>query len=202
MVTGRKAFEGKSQASLIAAIVSATDSDLDIRSRPCPRARLLVKRCLAKDPESAWQTATDLRVELSGSPGRHGRWRSPRRVPSSEGRAPMIAQLRARGGSLLLAAVMAVLAFMSPRVSGGAAEETRFLSTVPDMPALEAVSISPDGRWIAYSAREGGHLMSLFVRPIGLESVSKAGGARKARADCSGRRQPLDRVRGRHAEED
>jgi Tol biopolymer transport system component len=51
-------------------------------------------------------------------------------------------------------------------------EETRFALTLPDMPISEAVSISPDGRWIAYSARDGAST-SVFARPINSEAATK-----------------------------
>jgi Tol biopolymer transport system component len=65
MTTGRKAFSGQSQASLISSI---------LRDDPQPISQLLpmsppaldrvVKTCLAKDPEERWQSAADLRREL------------------------------------------------------------------------------------------------------------------------------------------
>jgi Tol biopolymer transport system component len=58
-------------------------------------------------------------------------------------------------------------------------EETRFLVTVPDMPAPEAVSISPDGRSIAYSARDAASTF-VFVRPIGSEARQKLAGTEGA----------------------
>ena len=65
MVTGRKAFEGKSQASLIGAIMSSDPPSLG-SLQPTASARLdeLVKKCLAKDRTERWQAAADIRVAL------------------------------------------------------------------------------------------------------------------------------------------
>ena len=65
MVTGRKAFEGKSQPHLIAAIVSAQPDPIS-KTQPTMPAALdfLVERCLAKDPDERLQTATDLVSKL------------------------------------------------------------------------------------------------------------------------------------------
>ena len=65
MLTGKKAFEGKSQATLIAAIIGSEPASI-VASQPVAPLSLdrLVKKCLAKDPEARWQTARDLRDEL------------------------------------------------------------------------------------------------------------------------------------------
>jgi serine/threonine protein kinase len=152
MVTGRKAFEGKSQPHLIAAIVSVQPDPIS-KTQPTtpPALDFLVKRCLAKDPEQRMQTATDLVWELQwiAGGGTEGGMLAP---AISRGRRARIAQLALVAASLL-AAVTSVFASRSPRDTR-TREETRFLINVPDMPALEAVSVSPDGRWIAYSARD------------------------------------------------
>jgi Tol biopolymer transport system component/predicted Ser/Thr protein kinase len=66
MVTGRKAFEGKSQASLIAAILERNPPLVsELQSLSPPTLDRVVSRCLAKDPDDRWQTARDLHEELS-----------------------------------------------------------------------------------------------------------------------------------------
>jgi len=65
MVTGRKAFEGESQASLIAAILSSEPRPLSELEPMTPPALVrLVRKCLAKDPDARWQTARDLADEM------------------------------------------------------------------------------------------------------------------------------------------
>src|SRR5207247_1439398 len=62
MLTGKRAIEGSSPASVIAAIME----------RPAPSIGTIapsamdwvLQRCLAKDPDERWQTAKDLRAEL------------------------------------------------------------------------------------------------------------------------------------------
>ncbi len=65
MLSGRRAFEGKSQASLIAAILEREPPPLT-ELVPLAPALLdhLVKRCLAKDPDARWQSALDLKAQL------------------------------------------------------------------------------------------------------------------------------------------
>jgi serine/threonine-protein kinase len=65
MLTGKKAFEAKSQATLIAAIIGGEPPSI-VASQPVvpPSLDRVVKKCLAKDPRARWQTARDLHDEL------------------------------------------------------------------------------------------------------------------------------------------
>jgi hypothetical protein len=65
MTTGRKAFEGKTQASLIAKILEVDPPPISkLQPMTPPAFDRLVKVCLAKEPDDRWQTASDLRREL------------------------------------------------------------------------------------------------------------------------------------------
>src|SRR5262249_46570470 len=72
MLTGRKAFEGKSQASLIGAIMTTEPPPVSKALSPSPPALDHgVKKCLAKDPEERWQSAKDLMAELQWTSETH-----------------------------------------------------------------------------------------------------------------------------------
>ena len=60
MVTGKRAFEGDTQAGLIGAILEREPPALSP-----PTLDTAVKRCLRKDPEERWQDARDLVFELN-----------------------------------------------------------------------------------------------------------------------------------------
>ncbi len=65
MVTGKRAFEGKSTASTIAAILSAEPKPLSqIRPLSPPGLEYLIKTCLAKDPDDRLQSAHDVKKQL------------------------------------------------------------------------------------------------------------------------------------------
>ena len=65
MVTGSKAFTGKSQASLIGSILKDEPSPLtELQPVSPPALDRVVKKCLAKDPEARWHSAHDLHDEL------------------------------------------------------------------------------------------------------------------------------------------
>src|SRR5262249_44491630 len=84
-LTGKKAFGGKSQASLISAIMSSAPPPIATSqpSTPPPLERV-VKKCLAKPPRERWQSAKDLHDELKwiSEPG------SQAREPAGRGGAP------------------------------------------------------------------------------------------------------------------
>ena len=66
MATGKAAFSGKSRASLIAAILTADPAPMTQLQPLMPVAlERIVKKCLAKDPDERWQSASDLASELS-----------------------------------------------------------------------------------------------------------------------------------------
>src|SRR5271170_5971030 len=60
-LTGKRAFEGQSAASVIAAILEREPAPL-VTALPMER---ILKRCLAKDPDQRFQTARDLRAALT-----------------------------------------------------------------------------------------------------------------------------------------
>src|SRR5207249_936123 len=66
MATGRKAFSGSSQASLITAIMSDDPPPMrDVRPMTPRALDRLVRKCLAKNPDRRWQSASDLADELT-----------------------------------------------------------------------------------------------------------------------------------------
>lgn len=64
MLTGRPAFDGRTHASLIAAILEREPPSAQSPSGP-PALGHVIGRCLAKTPEERWQSAADVRHELA-----------------------------------------------------------------------------------------------------------------------------------------
>ena len=65
MVTGQKAFQGKTQVSLIGAILKDDPPPVSTVQAMSPAAfDFVVRKCLAKDPDRRWQTASDLVSQL------------------------------------------------------------------------------------------------------------------------------------------
>ncbi len=168
MATGRRAFDGKTKTSLIAAIVKEQPRSIsEIVPLTPPAFEHVVTRCLAKDPEERWQSARDVSQELrwiaqsSSQPGSQAGVERPaptRRRPVGTWIAWTVA---------LLAAGVAIASVLTrPRAQP---QVMRFSApnTITSRPAetYGAIAISPDGREIVYSAASGTSRM-LFRRPI------------------------------------
>ena len=154
MLTGNRAFEGASPASVIAAIMERpAPSVTDIAP---PALDRVLKKCLAKDPNERWQTAHDLKDELEWIAS--GAAEAIPTHPSHPSFLPWI--------------VVAALAILTAAVSWIAYHATRPRELKPSV-RLEVdlghdivlnaaggsdVIISPDGTRIAYLSR--GHLFT------------------------------------------
>jgi protein kinase-like protein len=65
MATGKKAFSGETQASLITAIMSSEPPPISsVQPMSPPALARVLKTCLAKDREKRWQNARDVGLEL------------------------------------------------------------------------------------------------------------------------------------------
>ena len=81
MVTGEKAFQGKSYSSLVGAILSADPRPMSVKPFTPPALERLVRRCLAKEPEDRYQSMRDVVLDLrmppqetAAMPARTSRW--------------------------------------------------------------------------------------------------------------------------------
>src|SRR4029077_2040641 len=163
MATGRKAFEGKTSASVMAKILEAEPPSMaSLQPMTPPALDRVVKTCMAKEPDERWQTASDLCRELkwvSGGGSQAGLAPpAPAKGIRSLGRREGILVF----GALLLVAAITGLAIWNlkptPRVPRPV---SRFTITLPPGQQLSvpengpAVALSPDGTHLAYVAREG-----------------------------------------------
>ncbi len=162
MITGRKAFSGKSQASLIAAILASEPLPVStVQPMAPPTLDRVVKTCLAKDPDERWQTAHDLMLEL--------KWIAE---AGSEAGTPVVVRGRNRerlawivAGALLC--LVAVLLFIVANFRRAPTEvsATRFVIPASEKQGLLDPSISPDGRRLVYSASTEGK-RQLWIRQL------------------------------------
>jgi Tol biopolymer transport system component len=164
MLTARKAFEGKSRSALMAAIMTAEPDPLaSAQPLASPALDHVIKRCLAKDPEDRWQTAHDLLIQL--------RWIAG--TDTTSGPASVKERRRQWLTRVALAAAVVMIAALSaPLVAylrGPVAQEPfQFRSPVVGLNVADRVSISPDGRLLAFKARpDTQQPASLYVRPVG-----------------------------------
>jgi len=161
MVTGRKAFEGSSQASLIASILSAEPPSLSsVRSPIPPLLDHVVERCLVKAPDERWQTASDVMWELAWIAGRR----------SEPGAAPRNRRRERLGWSVagLLLLALAPLAYLARPKPAPLLSLT--LSVLPpdgwSFVAKERPLLSPDSRKLAFVASDASGEPLLWIRAL------------------------------------
>lgn len=167
MVTGKKAFDGKSQLSVASAILEKEPALIaSVKPLTPPALDHVVKKCLAKDAEARWQSAGDLATEL--------KWISE---SSAQAQPPLISSRSSRiippwmVGALALALVaVAVVFWLAGRNRTPENVVARLTITLPPKQELaadvtQAVALSPDGQRVAYVAAESG-VSHLYVRRL------------------------------------
>jgi Tol biopolymer transport system component len=184
MLTGQRAFDGKSQLSVASAILEKEPAPISAVKPMLPRALdHAVKKCLAKLPEERWQSASDLASELkwvaeSGADGATGGIAEKRR--------------RLRRGVVWAAMTLVAIAL----AIAGTYYATR---PVPQSPLLVSVipppgvfadslgrigppQISPDGKRIAFigcktesaaTSMLGGKTCSIWLRVLASSEASE-----------------------------
>jgi eukaryotic-like serine/threonine-protein kinase len=158
MATGTRAFEGKSQASLIATIMHTEPRPLaELVPASPPALDRLIHECLAKDPEERRQSAGDIRRELN-------------RIARGNTDAPAIASTPARASGarwIAIAAIVGVVAAAAGFFAGHGGQKAsapeHIAFTIPAPPGnrfrftieedgtrLAPPAISPDGRQVVF----------------------------------------------------
>ncbi len=164
MLTGRKAFTGASQASLIGSIMNSDPAPIS-SIQPMIPASLdrIVKGCLAKEPEHRWSTAHDVMLQLQWI----AEGGSQAGVP-----APVVARRKNReklAWGLLAAALVAaaVLAAGFVKRAPKSAPLVRFdIVPAPEIATMDVPRISPDGKLLAFDATDMEGKARIWVRPL------------------------------------
>ncbi len=177
MATGKRAFTGATQASLISSIMK--DQPRPIGDAPedpaAPGAapsglERLVRACLEKDPDERIQTAHDVRIHLRWIAEGGSQAGAPAGHPLAVGRAARRRNRERLAWALVAAAsvaagALAVLHFGAP---APAAQTLRFEVSPPSsVQTQDSPRISPDGRILAYNATDSTGTSRVWVRPLG-----------------------------------
>jgi eukaryotic-like serine/threonine-protein kinase len=180
MVTGQRAFEGKSQLSVASAILEKEPPPISAVKPLTPRSLdHVVRRCLAKDLDERWQSARDLSLELKSI--------SPT-DPASSSTAVLAVHSRRHRRELIAwtvaaLALLASLALLLLRPKNEADALPVFSSIVPPAGTSFEIegdlgkqpALSPDGSSIIYGA--GGEV---YLRSLRTGNERALGGAHGA----------------------
>jgi Tol biopolymer transport system component/tRNA A-37 threonylcarbamoyl transferase component Bud32 len=188
MITGRKAFEGKTQTSLLAAILERDPPPLITLQRLAPPlVNSIVGKCLAKNPDDRWQSVSDLGSAL--------RWGADGESAVTSGASAVVGTPRTGGRRTARAAVAA--AGILGAVAIGLAIGGRYMSPVATPAALvrfevrppadvtltpspvasaAQLALSPDGRRLAFVGARKRAASQIWIRPFdGVEAQALPG---------------------------
>ena len=166
-VTGLRAFEGKTHLSVASAILQKDPPPITTNNPDVglPPLDYTIRTCMAKEPDERFQTAHDVKLQLS--------WLS---YLASSHRSPQ----KRRSPAVWIAMAAVILAFLVTasflvrelrnRPASSANGVTRFSIALPPRQELavnnsQAVVLSPDGRHLAYVAAENG-VSHLYTRRL------------------------------------
>ncbi len=157
MLTGRRAFGGETTSDVIAAIIERAPNLDQLPASTPPQVRRVIERCLEKDPKRRARDIADVRSELEDS--------AAAVTPTS-------------ATSRLALAAMAIVTLLAIGVAGWAwrgraapvapPAPIEFSFSAPPLHTFVAArfTVSPDGRHIAFAARDQNQQPVLFVRSL------------------------------------
>jgi eukaryotic-like serine/threonine-protein kinase len=185
MATGKRAFEGKTAASVIAAVLERNPPPVStVQPMSPPALDRVVKTCVAKDPDERFQSVHDVKLQLQ--------WIAEGESSAS---APVAARRKNRqklAWSLacefaILALVFALWTYLHPRSSGAGPvlafvpppTDTRFLTFgFGSGPAI----VSPDESKLAFTAIDQNGLIKLWARSLKASDATAIPGTEGAAA--------------------
>ena len=160
ILTGKRAFQGASPASVIAAIMERTAPSIaDVAPAALDRA---LQRCLVKDPDDRWQSARDLKAELEWIES------APESAPAapSQSRLGMGAAGRvAWSVAALFILAFAAVSFIHFRETPPPEQTLRYTIAAPENGTVHSFAISPDGRTLVIAALVNGK-RQLWLRTL------------------------------------
>ena len=170
MITGKRAFQGKTAASTIAAILAADPPPVStVQPMSPPELERLMKNCLAKDPAERFQSVHDAKLELKWIA--EGSTQARSLAPAPAGRRSRERILWAASGLLLAAAVLLAVAYV--RRPSAVVHPWHAYIPAPDKAQFAfagdrtaPLAISPDGIHLVFGATDLGGKQLLWVRAL------------------------------------
>ena len=181
MLTGRRAFTGKTTISTLAAVLHQDPKPpRELAPQTPPELERIVRRCLRKEPERRFQSAADLKVALQ---------EVQEDLQSGQLEAPLATLSTYRGAkrttaAMLVAALLlgALAAWLALRRAAPQFREFTFRRLTNDSGLTRSPAISRDGKLVAYESDRGG----TGITDIWLQQVAGGPAIRltNCRANC------------------
>ena len=179
-LTGQRAFHGKSQASLIGAILKDEPPPIStVQTMSPPALDHVIRRCMAKEPEERWQAASDVMRELKWVTGEGSSEAVLPAVKTQSRHAPGV------GVGIVVGVLLAGLGVWSLVDADPPAAVPQHLSI--NLPAEAPYygnrlhALSPDGSRLAYVAATDDALR-LYLRSLDQLDVTPLAGTERAAA--------------------
>jgi serine/threonine protein kinase len=166
MITGRPAFQGSTPASIMAATLASEPPAPSTLVPVSPRLDHIIRRCLEKNPVNRWQSIRDVALELRSAadprdPLSAALSRPATPVPAATRSWPWVA---AAAAATLAGVVVTAAAVVYMRAPAESTSPVRFEMTIPGTSFF--VSVSPEGRMLAYNAPGPDGNAALWIRPL------------------------------------
>jgi serine/threonine protein kinase len=182
MATGKRAFEGKSQASIIAAILERDPPPISsLQPRSPPIFDMVVKICMTKNPDERWQTVHDVKLQLQWIAG------SGSQASVSVSLAPGPARRRlSRLVPWVVAAIclLAAIAFATHTLLRSPQPVQLVRSSLPPPENSSFLpynfALSPDGAHLAFVALGPDGKTTLWVRSLSAPGAQQLNGTEGA----------------------
>ncbi|MBZ5600298.1 MAG: protein kinase [Acidobacteriia bacterium] len=176
MATGKRAFEGKTAASTIAAILAAEPPPISaVQPLSPPAFEATVKSCLAKDPDERLQTVHDVKLQL--------RWIKENASSSSLTAASPAARKPWDRVGWLVAGLLCLLMIGGGAVWWLGAQQSppaMYFNSPVTLPAND-IALSPDGRTLALVAYwDQTSKYVLWTHPVGGRGATPVPGTEDA----------------------
>jgi Tol biopolymer transport system component/predicted Ser/Thr protein kinase len=165
MISGRRAFEGQTKISTLAAILNQEPRPASDVLPGLPREmERILNRCLRKDPARRFQTMADLKVALEELKEESESGRLVAAAPMARPRIPM---------AVLVAGVLAVMAATAGvtwwllRSRTPPRRDLKLTRLTSDAGLTTDPALSPDGKLVAYASdRAGEGNLDIWVQPV------------------------------------
>ncbi|HEV2664055.1 MAG TPA: protein kinase, partial [Blastocatellia bacterium] len=174
MIAGRAPFTGATANDCIASILKDEPPELsETNQKVSPQLEKIVKRCLEKNPEQRFQSASDLCFALEALSAPSGsrpesQLDTTAPAPDSRRTSRLLGQARL---SWIVAAVSLLgmlgfaLAYFTRPPAPNNAQLMRFSILPPERSSFGQIAMSPDGNHLAFTAATGGKVQ-LWVRAL------------------------------------
>ncbi len=183
MATGKPAFQGNSQASLIASILKDQPAPISTFQAMAPPALdRVVRVCLDKDPEKRWQTAHDVALQLQWIAEGGSAAGVPKPVAHRRRSRERVAWIAA---AVLGLGVIALGARDLMRPKPPAPRVLRYQIPAPHgVVSIDSPKLSPDGKYLAYNATDSTGTARIWIQPLDSFDAHPLAGTEGATRPC------------------